>query len=421
MTGPQAERSTRGGRHPRGQALIIIVFIIIALVGVTGLAVDGGNAYVDRRKAQTAADSAALAGALARLQGAAWIDRMYQVAAENGYDNNGTSNSIQIYSPPISGTYQGDIEYIQIRITSHLRTYFAPVLGIQTTTNTVEAVARSKPSVLAPMFNGNAVVSLAPSSDCLINRSFYVTAEATLDISGGGIFVNSNNPTCALIQQAEGSLRLDGYNQIHVVGGYDVAKPKLLTPFPPVKGDVMPYPPPIFMPKVGCGQKEATVSEDGQSISSGNWGADPFPPPGVTHLESGNYCLEGDFIMNDNSSLEGGNVLIYMRKGQLRLKGSNVVNLSGRAAGEWKGLLIYQPIENKNPMILNAEAGSGLKGTILAPGSDTRIKGNDSKFGFHSQIVGYTIYVDGDSNVVINYIDDQNYWALTMPVVQLAK
>ena len=51
----------------RGQALIIIAFAIIGLIGMTGLAVDGGMAFSDRRHAQNAADTAAVAGALAKI------------------------------------------------------------------------------------------------------------------------------------------------------------------------------------------------------------------------------------------------------------------------------------------------------------------------------------------------------------------
>ncbi len=419
---PQRSRASRP-RNERGQALILIVFAIIGIVGIVALAVDGGNAYADRRRAQNAADSTALAGALARINGEAWLPRALQVAAANGYNNDGSTNLVQISSPPASGTYKGNIEYIDVRITSHVRTYFASVVGMQTITNSVEAIARSKPSVMGPLFGGAAVVSLAPSSDCLLHKAFYVHAEATLDITGSGILVNSGNPTCALITQGEGSIRLEDNNPIRVVGGAQIQKPKLITPYPPLTGwSSMSYPPPVFMPKIGCGTKEATVSAlDEHEMSPGNWGGEDFPPAGVTRLRSGTYCLDSDFVLTGARTLSGGAVLIYMKRGQLRWSGASVIDLSPPAGGQFEGLLIYQPIENKNPMILNVGEGSKVKGTILAPGADVRIKGNDSLYGFHSQIIGYTIDVDGDSNIVFKYIDDQNYHTLTIPEVQFVK
>ena len=47
----------------RGQALIVIALAAVALVGMVGLVVDGGRGFLDRRKAQNAADAAARGGA----------------------------------------------------------------------------------------------------------------------------------------------------------------------------------------------------------------------------------------------------------------------------------------------------------------------------------------------------------------------
>lgn len=43
----------------KGQALILITLGIIALIGFTALAIDGGRAFEERRHAQNAADTAA--------------------------------------------------------------------------------------------------------------------------------------------------------------------------------------------------------------------------------------------------------------------------------------------------------------------------------------------------------------------------
>lgn len=54
-------------KHPsgneRGQAIVILALMMIVLLAFAALAIDGGNAYVERRRAQNAADAAALAGA----------------------------------------------------------------------------------------------------------------------------------------------------------------------------------------------------------------------------------------------------------------------------------------------------------------------------------------------------------------------
>jgi Flp pilus assembly protein TadG len=403
----------------RGQALIVIALALVGIVAIVGLVVDGGRGFLDRRKAQNAADSAALASAYARIKrDQSMVAAARSAAAENGYNNDGVTNTVELYTPPRDGPHTNDVEYIQIIITSHVDTYFARVIGRHQITNTVEATARTKNSEMKELLNGRAVVSLAPASNCFNNKSFWVHGEATLDITGGGIFVNSNNPSCALLQQGSGSLRLeDGYT-IDVVGSASIQKTKLLTPQVTVGAASLSYPPPFFMPKVGC-SKEAEVSlVDPTVMSSGSWG-DEFPPPGVTHLDGGVYCL--DEGMNITGDLEGHNVTFKVTDGEVRFSHTANIILDAPNAGDHKGLLIYLPMDNHSKVVLNGAAGSVIKGTILAPASPILIKGMESKRGFHSQIIGYTIEADGNSNVVIVYNTEQNFQSLSMPEIQLAE
>src|SRR5436190_21329309 len=80
----------------RGQALIIIALAAIGLFGVAGLAIDGSAKYSDRRHAQNAADTAALSGALAKMDPQpsqpAWKIVALDRAGDNGYDDSHASN-----------------------------------------------------------------------------------------------------------------------------------------------------------------------------------------------------------------------------------------------------------------------------------------------------------------------------------------
>lgn len=402
----------------RGQALIVVVLAIVGLAGMVGLVVDGGNAFLDRRNAQNAADSAALAAALVRIRGGnSLAGAAFEAAKQNGYDNNGTSNIVEVHHPPVDGPNEGDVEYIQVIIVSHVKTYIAGVVGFDQLTNRVEAVARTKTPEVRQILNGQAVISLAPQSDCNNFKSFWVHGEATLDITGGGVFVNSNNNQCAFIQQGSGSIRIRDNHMINVVGAAMIQKPQLLTPGVSVGAIPISYPPPFFLPKVGC-PDEAVVSEDGTSMSAGSW-SDIFPPPGVTHLESGAYCLDDG--INITSDIEGHNVVLRVNDGDVHFSGSANIILDAPNSGDHSGLLLYLPMDNNAKVVLNGGANSDISGTILAPSSNIHINGNDSASGFRSQIIGYRIDVNGNANIIIKYNDEQNYNTLTMPEVQLSE
>jgi len=49
-------------KSERGQSLVIIAVVMVGLIALMGLAIDGGNVFMQRRRAQNAADAAALAG-----------------------------------------------------------------------------------------------------------------------------------------------------------------------------------------------------------------------------------------------------------------------------------------------------------------------------------------------------------------------
>src|SRR5215207_6511653 len=130
-------------KSERGQALIIFALAAIGLFGIVGLAIDGSAKFSDRRHAQNAADTAALAAALAKVNTlidptktnsplecppisgtpsdvcAALLNAGRNQAGDNGYDNDLVQNTVEVYSPPISGYYTGDNTYVQVIITSH--------------------------------------------------------------------------------------------------------------------------------------------------------------------------------------------------------------------------------------------------------------------------------------------------------------
>lgn len=430
-------------RSERGQAIVLIVFLVIGLFAITGLAVDGGMAYADRRQAQNAADSAALSAALARVRGDNYRAAAFQQAAENGYVNDGETSEVRVNFPPASGPYRGNAEYIQVIITSHQRTFFGSVVGIREVTNTVEAVSRVNPPAWDEIMYGYAVISLAPTSDCANNKAFWVHGEGTLKLQGGGIWVNSNHPTCAFIQQGSGSVAFEDNSPFTIVGGASIQKPNLVKkqvagfgymqraeggsiPIQPMVGAVpVPYPPPFVMPRPSCGAREAEVLLDRFGMPTGvmtpgAWGED-FPPEGVTTLESGIYCIDGNVRMNGTNTLIGDHVLLVVEHGSVRFNGSATIQLTAPGSGPFQGLLIYLPMHNRNRVVLNGNADSVFRGTILAPASLIRITGNESTFGFHSQIIGYYIELTGTSNVLVKYIDEQNYDAVISPSIEISQ
>lgn len=81
-------------RDEGGQALIVAVLVMVGLLAMTGLALDGGAAYLERRRLQNAADAVVVAGARKLiLSYEPWInddvihETMHDYAVDNGVED----------------------------------------------------------------------------------------------------------------------------------------------------------------------------------------------------------------------------------------------------------------------------------------------------------------------------------------------
>ena len=78
---------TEGDRQ-RGQILVIFALGLVAIIAMTGLVIDGGMTYVQRREQQNVADAAAMAGAYAYANSgdaSTATSPAQDAAADNGY------------------------------------------------------------------------------------------------------------------------------------------------------------------------------------------------------------------------------------------------------------------------------------------------------------------------------------------------
>jgi hypothetical protein len=286
-------------------------------------------------------------------------------------------------------------------------------------TNRVDAVSHVVPSTYVNMFDGNAVVGLNPHG-C---KSVKYDGNAGTNITGGGIFVNSDagsdsTPPCtgAFFSQS-GAANLNApslcvvgdINNNGAYSGPESSGPENCKPYD--------YPVPDYNLDIdpGCG---ADASVDGDTMSPGNYSG-TFPPAGVEFLESGTYCINGDFRMNGGDSLRGSDVIIHMVDGDISWQGG-YLELDAPNQPPFAGLLIYMPYENEGTIVNNGNIELHLTGTILAPASDIQVNGTSGS-EINGQIIGYNIDISGTSGMEITYQNQNNYEAETPPNLNLSE
>ncbi len=421
----------RQENHNKGQALVMIVLAIVALVGLTGLAIDGGNAYSDRRHAQNAADTGVLAAALAKVNNDPnWKTIGVQRANSNGYSDtdptnvsSSQTNNVEIYGCeeaaascvlPVSAD---KTQYIQMIITSHVRTFFAPVVGIREMVNKVNAIAQAKPLIIAPMWGGNAVVGLDPNG-C---KAVTYQGNASTTLTGSGIYVNSSCSDAAFFNNSNSPNNDLTAPCLQAVGGITYTPGALDIPADCIETHTPPLTPPI-LPNISC-TGDATIDHPTSSLTPGNWyGA--FPPNHVTTLQPGVYCVhQGNFTIQGGQSLIGKGVTIYVIDGFVKWNGGAYLDLEAPSTDEFgtKGLLLYLPPTNSSPVTINGNGSSIMIGSILAPASDVTVEGGGGATGLQTQIVGWHVSLGGSSATTINYDAAKQFQPPQPPTIQLTK
>ena len=313
--------------------------------------------------------------------------------------------------------YGADSSYIQVIITSYVDTYFAPVVGVNYTINTVQAITRVILPTPQTLYSENAVVGLAPNG-C---DAVYIAGNGQIQTWGGGLFSNSTDNCGMHFQGSSQTQTHEDSSGINMVGSTNqvTGNPSIQTHGEGVHGNLSQYPyPPTNLPNPVC---YGNAAVNGSTMTPGNYNG-AFPPTGVTTLQSGVYCIYGDFDMNGNDHLTGSEVVLVMETGGITWNGNSEADLTAPQSGPFKGLLLFAPLSNNNTMNINGNAEISLTGTVLIPGADISINGNNVQFQKESsQLIGYHVNISGSSDVRIEIDTNDLFTSATSPVIELVK
>ena len=94
-------RSSGGFDPNSGQVIVLVALAAVGLIAIMGLAIDGGRLLFLRRDTQNAADAAAVAAARALCTARDPVPYALAAADANDFDNNRTTNWVDVYTPPI--------------------------------------------------------------------------------------------------------------------------------------------------------------------------------------------------------------------------------------------------------------------------------------------------------------------------------
>jgi hypothetical protein len=416
----------------KGQVLVLIILAIVGIMGFAALAVDIGRLYAERRRAQSAADAAAMAWAYDFSQ----TDVDNPGVAVTSLTRNGFPDQsvVELYHPPTSGPYTGDMEYFQVIIGGEVAKVFGQFIFLGPMNLRVEAVTHTIGAQgISP---GNALVAMGE----YVCPGIVFNGGTNTTIRNGSIFSNSNGngPGACYSGITSGApSTIDVINgEINIAAGWDNNGGGMVNPAPnsPVGHTNFPDVPVPVCPHEDSDGNVVTpgvvdnsthtiypgVFDSPLHVSSGNWTMAP-----------GMYCFEADFHFS-GGGLTGTDVMFVMYNGSIKLNGTGEAHLdrpnyiedaTGRNFG---GMLIYMPYENTGGIDIAGASGTTYSGTIYAPGPrvpDSQEKcnlgGTNKTMAMNSTVMCHTIGIAGNSVLTINYNERANY--RNAPTVELSQ
>jgi Flp pilus assembly protein TadG len=405
----------------KGQALILITLAAIGLFAFAALAIDGSMAFSNKRHAQNAADTSALAGALSYAREGK-VDNIETVALarakSNGYENitgdTSTLVTVTVTDVPIEEC-PGDAtgKDITVTIESYMNTTFSRVIGRDKIASGATATARACGYKLVPLFDGHAVVGLNDAlSPCALAFDTGNSSSVTWRVEGSGIFSNS----CAFSKD-EDTVTFDPGLCVSTVGGTDPHDWDCTPQSVPEQYDWDDY---VLanMPPNPC---DGTPGDIGKS-----------PPPIGSIFKDGVYCISNlDNYTMQNITLDNATLYVTDDEFSLRYSGnSGEGGLFGTAtrAGSYPGsddydnyYMIVKPVENRSDFCEKLSdnhaqvlewKGNGegsFYGTIFAPSACLDLRGNASGEALHSQIIGWIVGSNGTADMYVNYKANENH------------
>ena len=442
---------TRNHHSEKGQALVIMVLGMIALLGFTALAIDGGMLYADRRHAQDGADAASWAGAGAAVgylkeaadndiaggAGEDWscsdtntvvanaivsakskaianaVQNDYTITASDDFNANG--NIVAVNCVDTGARYLD----VRVSITKDTDTSLAHFVYAGPAQNTVDAITRVFPR--EPIAWGQSIVTLDDDNTCTgSDKGVRFTgggSEASTVIVEGGIISKSCIIASGNITVSTGSAVYDQNSFYQPSGGGQVNP----TPQPVVDNFTFSIPPP---PCVGPIDPAPVAGY----YMPGRYTSNIQVNTGQTaNLNPGLYC----FIDGANLSVNGGNitgngVTFYFPAGggSFNVGGNGTVQLtppvepcpvgdyySGEdCAPAIPNLLLYIDPANTNPVNIGGNSASIYEGTVYAPKSLVTIGGtNETLSNIGLQVIAWSVKIHGTATLNIDYDVDKTY------------
>lgn len=346
------------------------------LVGSAALATDVIQTVWLKRAMQRHADSAALAGAFAVLQGKAALPSVNMELTRNAFS--GLPETSIIENAPTTGAYAGNVEAVRVVLTAQLNLPFSAFILRRNQVVTVEATAANiitEQNCLTVLETGNRPgLSITGSADLQFSCSIF-----------------SNSPNAKSVDPRGGKI---SPSSVSAVGGLPMssAYPSTVILHPYVAATLDPY---ASLPTPSVTSSSPDPKPAGSSTVTLNPGTyNGLTLKGTVILNSGVYYIDGSaggaLTVDAGANVTGNGVTIILTSSKaasvgssvadMTINGGGMINLTAPTSGPYANILIYQDrrADDSGGAKINGDSRTKLSGAIYMPARELKMNGNSS-------------------------------------------
>jgi Flp pilus assembly protein TadG len=407
--------NTKQRNREAGYGLVFAAFGLIVLLGAAGLSVDIGYLRYQRRLMQSAADSAALAGAAQLGAGSGFAAANLAAGNDaqiNGFQDGATVDGGTVSVSATQTAINGNGNTMQVQITNSYQTFFMRVLGNSYQNVTVSTVAT------AQYLGGRGCI-------------YALTGGTGITLNGGG---SIDVPNCNVISNE--SITGGGAITAAAVGAHVSS----IGSTPPAVTGILQAPDPLSYltaPAAGGGCNDVNwagnQNNGGQTLNPGTYseivlqaaqparggfGGTPAKPANSSAItfNPGTYVINGcgGGAKSGGFDLEGTGTLtatrgvtFYIATGGVTIANSQPIHFDASLNGPYAGVLMFQPASNGAAATITGAGGSYMNGALYFPNATLNLDGAAS-----NRRINYMILVAKSLNIATAVNNNSNYASL---------
>jgi hypothetical protein len=398
---------------------MVVGVTLPVIIGVTAITLDGGMLYSGQRMAYGSADASALAAAYSLYNNYSTNKGLdpsgtarsaaLQIAASNGYNNDGITSTVTVNIPPSSQSkyFAGEAGYSEVIIQASQPKCFSAIWG----SGSMSVVGRALARVATPT-GSNGILVLDKSSSGSMQVGSGSGGGSTLTVNNsGGIQVDSSSST-ALTMSNAGTINT---GTINIVGSYSAIGSSVINGTKNLGAAYVADPLSSLATPVSTGliaQSPNTSVYYAYTINPGvyNNGLNLNGGGSSVTMNPGLYFIKGSGLSISNGvPLTGSGVTIYLDTGATLnlINGGGSFNLSPPTSGTYAGITIFQSRSNSNTLFLGNGSTVKIDGTIYAPAAMVQFsQGNNTTLGStsnaYASVIANQFQVINGAKVVVN-------------------